>query len=109
LVRSGAKRTTIRPAPRRLPRVGQEISLRRWTGLPYRSKQEVLRESVIVSVDQIAIGADWITINGIALEPIATNTLAVEDGFQNFGALTQWFLRTHKQLPFVGILIRWKV
>jgi hypothetical protein len=45
LVRDGSKRQTIRKGlPRCKP--GDTMSLRRWTGKPYRSKQEELRVAV---------------------------------------------------------------
>lgn len=50
LVASGAKRQTIRPTPKRMPKPGDWISLRCWTGRPYWSKQRVLRDAVIAVV-----------------------------------------------------------
>lgn len=38
LVESGAKAQTVRPTPKRMPKPGDRISLRCWSGAPYRSK-----------------------------------------------------------------------
>jgi hypothetical protein len=40
LVEAGTKTQTIRPVRRRPIVVGDELSLRAWTGLPYRSPQQ---------------------------------------------------------------------
>lgn len=53
MVKDGTKLNTIRPLPKRerdMPQVGWDISLREWSGKPYRSKQRVLKESVIEGV-----------------------------------------------------------
>jgi hypothetical protein len=104
LVESGEKRQTVRPTPVQMPRVGDTISLRTWTGKPYRSKQRVLRESVITRVGRI-----WINWNGLVLidgSP-ASDSFAVDDGFSSWPEMLQWFQREHG-LPFFGIVIYWK-
>lgn len=108
LVESGAKLQTVRPTPKRMPRPGDVISLRAWTGSPYRSTQRVLREAVIVEVRDIAIfeegpcvyadqGADWSPGN---------DGFAKADGFSDWMEMREWFRKQHG-LPFKGILITW--
>jgi hypothetical protein len=53
LVRGGDKCQTIRWSARCRP--GDVLSLRRWTGKPYRSKQETLREAVCTAVSPVAM------------------------------------------------------
>lgn len=104
LVESGAKCQTVRPTPECMPKVGEPISLRAWTGLPYRSKQRVLRESVIVAVACVDVTETGVAVNSLA-EPC--DDFARADGFKDFHEMSEWFKAQHG-LPFEGILIRWK-
>jgi hypothetical protein len=111
LVESGVKLQTVRPTPKRMPKAGDSISLRMWTGKPYRSKQQVLRESFITEVKTI-----W--FNGVTIlidDPIAAfgllssesqESFARADGFENLKAMSDWFEANHG-LPFTGIVIKW--
>lgn len=45
LVESGKKLQTVRPTPKRMPKPGDKISLREWTGLPYRSNAVITESS----------------------------------------------------------------
>ena len=51
LIRSGAKRQTIRPTPKVLPEAGDIIDCRQWSGLPYRSKQIRLGEFEVAEME----------------------------------------------------------
>jgi hypothetical protein len=55
LVEAGTKLQTVRPVPSRLPGPGDTISLRTWTGKPYRSKMRLLREARIKEVVSVEI------------------------------------------------------
>jgi hypothetical protein len=87
LVESGAKLQTVRPIPNRMPKAGDRISLRMWTGKPYRSKQRVLREAAIVAVETFSLcdtGRELLVyVNGYELHPEQINAFAVADGFKN--------------------------
>lgn len=108
LVESGAKCRTIRPVPARMPRPGDTISLREWTGKPYRSKQRVLRESVITSGEPIQISIGWIRVGDRpALIGAGRDMFARADGFADFAEMRDFFRAEHG-LPFTGILILWK-
>ena len=107
LVASGKKKQTVRPWPKKLPRVGDNISLRYWTGLPYRSKQEIAGTSIILSVEPVTLEADSVSIDGRLLSPWQLDTFARLDGFADFAALVAWFTGEHG-LPFTGILIKWQ-
>ena len=107
-VRDGSKRQTVRPVPKRpqdWPKVGEVRSLRRWTGKPYRSAQEEIRQVRVVAVDHVDITAgDIVAVNSIAEPP---EDFAKEDGFDNADDFFLWFDRTHG-LPFEGIVFRWE-
>lgn len=114
LVERGEKLQTVRPVPKRMPKVGDKISARAWTGKPYRSKQRVLMESTICAVEPVEI-APWTLKIGRGenfrcyTHPRDTEQLdafARADGFADFGELFEWFAVTHG-LPFEGVLISW--
>ncbi len=112
LVESGAKRQTVRPTPKRMPKPGDRISLRAWSGSPYRSKQRVLRDAVIERVAKIRITIDgfehWEWQGHGARSNAATlHDFAVRDGFEDWPALVDWFAKQHG-LPFDGVLIVWQ-
>lgn len=115
-VRERKKRQTIRPAPKRMPRKGDILAARRWTGLPYRSRQETLVEATIVHVEPVGIERGHLMLgDGEAFREYwlayPTSRLMMDefarwDGFHCWDALELWFLRTH-DLPFSGIVISW--
>jgi hypothetical protein len=108
LVESGKKCQTVRPTPKRLPKAGDRISLRAWSGRPYRSKQLVLREAQIVAVRKIRFAGYF--FNGGPRDAhgkrISLDAFAQADGFGCWQELQTWFGETHG-LPFEGIVIYW--
>ncbi len=112
LVERGEKLQTVRPTPKRMPKTGDRISLRCWTGKPYRSKQRVLKYATISKVQTI-----W--FNGVTIlldDPRAEKGLlsreveeafARADGFENLTEMSSWFESNHG-LPFTGIVIYWQ-
>lgn len=113
LVRSGAKRQTIRPTPKVLPEAGDIIDCRQWSGLPYRSKQIRLGEFPVSEVGSVSI-RKWCVqltlINRNELMFAGTVQLrdfAQADGFDSFDDMLEWFNENHG-LPFGGILIKWR-
>lgn len=108
LVETGKKKQTIRAAPKRMPIAGDHISLRTWTGKPYRSKQRILRESEITQVSTVVILPEGYSTQAGTFTSLAfRNHFARKDGFKNWDDMTNWFQQTHN-LPFTGILIQWK-
>lgn len=109
LVESGAKCQTVRPTPKRMPKPGDKISLRAWTGKPYRSKQRVLRESLLTKVQTIDITAEgWVWLNDMRIKTRRDfESFAKADGFDSPEAMLAWFRETHG-LPFAGIVIYWE-
>jgi hypothetical protein len=108
LVERGEKLQTVRLTPKRMPKAGDKISLRCWTGKPYCSKQRVLREATITRVDTFSIDTfPTMRINDIRLKyRSACDEFARADGFADYPALLEWFHATHG-LPFEGIVIHW--
>jgi hypothetical protein len=104
-VRSGAKIQTIRGKAR--CKAGDMLSLRRWTGKPYRSKQEILREASCRAVYQVKIVKQAIMFDGVIYDkPQTLQSFAVLDGFNSWPEMVNWFSETHG-LPFHGELITW--
>lgn len=104
LVESGAKCQTVRPIPKRMPKIGERISLREWTGKPYRSKQRVLREAEICDVCYCTVHVGGVLVDSI---PQPADAFAFHDGFKSFEEMAAWFSEQHG-LPFFGILIQWE-
>jgi hypothetical protein len=101
LVAAGSKRQTIRQTAR--CKVGDWVSLRRWTGKPYRSKQEVLRTDVCTRVMPVRVDPDVLFLDGIKMRQ---NFFARRDGFKDWAEMREWFEAVHG-LPFLGWLIEW--
>lgn len=113
MVTEGTKPHTIRPKRKRPIKVGDKLSLRKWSGSAYRSKQIVLRESSCVRVSDFMIfkprnASPSILIDGLAQNARAAEVLAFNDGFSSSTEMLAWFEQTHG-LPFRGDLIEWSV
>lgn len=112
LVKSGQKRQTIRPIPRRpcdMPKVGQLESWRQWSGAAYRSPQVELCKVELIEILRVKICPECIVCDDINSRRIFLDTdiIAQEDGFDDWGKMREWFEEQHG-LPFSGILIRAK-
>jgi hypothetical protein len=100
------KRQTVRPFPKRMPRVGEIESWRVWTDKPYRSKQRELVKVVLTGVETVRISPEVISNLDIDSRRLFydTETFARNDGFNDWQAMRDWFEKQHG-LPFEGILI----
>ena len=109
LVEAGTKLHTVRATPKRMPKVGDRISLREWTGKPYRSKQRVLLESTITKLQKIEIVENgWTWLDDVRMKTLRDcNDFAHADGFVGYSEMLAWFRDTHG-LPFAGIVIHWQ-
>ncbi len=124
-VQSGAKTQTIRPERKRPIKVGDRLSLRRWTGLPYRTPQQVLQEAVVLSVKPVKLTVTtktfWDGESCVSLFIRIADTLLMEsqmdlfakaDGFASVAEMSLWFMANHElrpSRPFTGICIKWKL
>jgi hypothetical protein len=107
LVESGAKQQTVRPMPMRMPQPGDVVSLREWTGKPYRSKQRELRRTWITAVQRIAITPHGMSLDGMAVaSEEGRERFAQADGFSGWKEMLAWFEAEHG-VPFDGIVIYW--
>lgn len=106
LVETGKKRQTVRKTPKRMPKKGDTVSLREWTGKPYRSKQRELMEATLVNVHTVEIGDYELTIDGQWMSAEKRDRFARADGFDDWEDLQCWFEETH-ELPFKGICLFW--
>ena len=112
----GEKVQTIRPPRKGKPFLpGEEISLRVWTGAPYRSPQEEIRRAEVIRVTAIAIDARFLNLGGLVtldegrpLERVDLDAFARRDGFRSWEELLSWFREAHG-LPFWGELIKWRI
>lgn len=113
---SGEKRQTIRRLGKRNPpAVGERLSLRFWTGSPYRSPQSKIANAVVVQVRKIQVDvllkADEcvaiVASNGV-LTSEEMQRLAMADGFDGVWQMVAWFRDNHG-LPFEGHEIRWRL
>jgi hypothetical protein len=107
LVEAGRKWQTVRPHPKRMPKPGDTISLRCWTGAPYRSKQRIIREAEIREVHHTLIEADGVNLyeRDAAWAP-DREAFARADGFADWPEMRAWFEAEHG-LPFRGIVLYW--
>jgi hypothetical protein len=114
LVKSGVKRQTIRPFPKRMPKVGDKESWRQWSGLPYRSPQVELARVELTRIKTISLVRP--AQNGSipiayyehqSLSDAELLELCKRDGFSSTEEMFVWFEKTHG-LPFTGILIQAK-
>ena len=100
-VRSGTKRQTIRLPRKRPIRPGDPLSLRAWSGKPYRSKQTILGFGVCMAADQITIDLYF-----------DDDAEAKRDGFDDAREMIDWFIDNHGMptptQPFVGTRIVWR-
>lgn len=113
-VRDGSKRQTIRPPRRRLLSPGDMVVLKRWTAMPYRSRQEILGLGTVLDVRPIEIHPGVIYLDGTLLTATEAESFSRADGFDSLAEFVEWFRRTHpgtveSPTGFRGIVIRWEL
>jgi hypothetical protein len=133
-VERGLKTQTVRPRPKRMPRPGDIIECRYWSGKPYRSKPIWCAEGLITNVATIRIEESridcpdiwveqWLHTpeSGAAdrsafvcecrgagwLQAEQLEEFAQADGFESATDLCRWFKGRYK-LPFEGVLMQWE-
>lgn len=107
LVESGAKKQTVRPTPARMPKSGDRISLRMWTGKPYRSKQREIIASTVLYVAKIKLDVFDMWFDGVLASEAKQEAFAIADGFSSANEMLDWFENEHG-LPFEGVVIVWQ-
>lgn len=107
LVEAGTKTQTVRPTPARMPKAGDKLSLRMWTGKPYRSKQRELRAATVLHVAKIKLDGLNMWFDGVLASDHKQRVFAIADGFSSAGEMRDWFENEHG-LPFEGVVILWQ-
>ena len=108
MILSGRKPHTVRRKRKKPLRIGQPLSLRVWTGKPYRSKQREFHYSTVKKVVPFHLDySDVMIVDGVHLSILAQNDFAWHDGFENADEMRKWFLKTHA-FPFDGEVIYWR-
>lgn len=107
-IKSGEKGQTIRPRRKRVKiQIGDPVSLRKWSGPPYQSKQETLRESEITDVSEITISKSGVKILGCPIPDGGLDDFARADGFDDWASMIDWFQANYGP-HFEGDLITWR-
>ena len=104
----GTKRQTVRPTRRRPLKPGQILSLRVWTGKPYRSKQSEIAKAEVTSVEPVFLQEKKLILGLVVRNTDYAEQFAIADGFESYETLCWWFSHTHG-LPFVGEVIYFKI
>ena len=101
------KKHTIRRSARM--KVGTKLSMRQWTGLPYRSKQREFARGECTGIQKIHIwqdsfGGRYVVIDDRdeILTDNQVSRLAVNDGFETVDQFFSWF-----GFDFTGYIIHW--
>ena len=83
----------------RFYREGEDLSLRCWSGAPYRSKQELFATARVRFVIPVTVSRRGVhrTDDGNAMD---RRQVARREGFRNWTEMRQWF-ETHHGLPAV--------
>ncbi len=109
---AGTKKQTIRPPRKRPLMIGESLSLRRWAGTAYRSKQTVIKETSVAAVFEIFLCKDGYAIGKSELEimPDKLDVFARGDGFESWNAMRSYWITGdhHYGFPFTGVLIQWE-
>lgn len=134
-VERGLKTCTVRKRPKRMPRPGDLIECRYWSGKPYRSKQVWCAEGRITRVVECRIKAGGVALGPApkvlidargfevgTITPMETefpdkDAFARADGFGSFAEMWEWFCEHHglraghlasPPPEFTGVLIQWE-
>jgi hypothetical protein len=103
-VAAGLKKQTIRIHARCKP--GDVLSLRRWSGKPYRSKHVFLGDRICERVLPVVIAPGWLQVDGVSLTAWMAEEFARLDGFPSAADMWDWFDATYRG-PIRGELIGW--
>jgi hypothetical protein len=107
LIVSGVKCTTIRPVgKRREVHAGDLLSLRCWSGLPYRSPQTIIGTAIAGESAEMLLDDDGIRFHSHAVPRSELNMMAAWDGFADWREMLAWFAENHA-LPFSGLMFSW--
>lgn len=103
-IKSGVKRHTIRRNRKRPIPIGAELSHRTWSGVAYRSKQELIMEGVCTATTPIVVAKDFVRLGGwdgaVAFTGESLDPFAVSDGFADWNDMMTYYRDRKIALPF---------
>lgn len=111
----GTKVSTIRLARKRAIQSGDWLDLRHWTGAPYRSPQEFIKEVTCASVHRIELLDFRKDVEICVWTPTGSRNLldrdeldqfANHEGFEDWPDMKVWFFDRY-DTPLVAQLITW--
>lgn len=104
----GTKCQTIRPKRKqRRINVGEELSLRYWESVAYRSRQVEFAKKNSFGTRDIQVYADDVLTGKNPTSVGLLNVFAVSDGFQSWKEMREFFGDFYG-FPFFGDLILWE-
>jgi hypothetical protein len=85
-----------------------QVSLRCWTGAPYRTPQVEFAQASIAGIQEVILNAQTgsLKVAGTGADPARCEVLASEDGFESFAAMVAWFQGNHGEGVFTGVRLR---
>lgn len=86
---------------------GETISLRVWTGEPYRSKQREFAQRVVKFTFPVRVSRLGIERPDLGCK-LVRSRMAKSLGFANWSEAREWYQRAHG-LPFDGVLVHFPV
>jgi hypothetical protein len=112
---SGKKKQTIRRTRKRPILPNDSLSLRYWSGKPYRSKQSELMRVQCEVVIPVSIRYDTrlrVLLGDLDLSRHEVEVLSWDDGFSCQEEMTEFWISTHGIFPdgpaFNGTVIEWR-
>jgi ribosomal protein S18 acetylase RimI-like enzyme len=93
-------------------KAGDVLSLRVWSGKPYRSKQREIGRRICKAVKAVSIwherdGKYCIAVDEVLLRDEQRDAFARADGFEGLEDMVGWLLENHGPDAFKGWLIEW--
>lgn len=96
LIRKGVKTTTMRRPWQNgdFYRVGEELSLRYWAGLPYRSKQRRIYDAIVGLVVPVLVSKRGV-YRSDERRWLDRDHIACDEGFGSWDEMREWFAQNH--------------
>lgn len=112
MIEIGVKISTIRGYGNKV-QVGDTVSMRYWSGAPYRSKTVEFWMDTVASIEPCLIGHSTSDVficvgqNHRHISYDSRHAIARGEGFKDWWEMSQFFIAMH-DLPFCGKIIRWQ-
>ena len=111
-IRAETKLQTIRRPRKRPVRAGDELSLRHWTKMPYRSPQAWILPHPVRCVGVCPVILDFgdrprVVLDGRELNPGEMDYFAVRDGFSGIEDMQSHWKGHYPDPEFEGVVTMW--